>query len=140
MQTATAASQFPVDRAAEAKALFERYGTVFQEVPKLLWRASDGRVVGAFAWTGYTGDTVQMHYVGAHRHWMTREFLRRAFTYPFDQLGVKVILGFLPPERTHAVGVAIKLGFKKLCVVPGVDLHMIAMTRADCRWIEVRNG
>jgi hypothetical protein len=136
MQTATAASPFPENPAAEAKALLERAGVVFREPARMLWRISGGQVVGAFAWTGFDGQTVQMHYAGRHKHWMTKEFLRQAFTYPFDQLGVKVILGFLPANRTHAVAVAVKLGFKKLCVVPGVDLHMIAMTRADCRWLQ----
>ncbi len=120
---------------AELIQLFEEQGTIFQEVPRCLWRVSDGQVLGGFAWTGYTGETVQMHYVGRTRHWMSRPFLHAAFTYPFDQLKVKVILGFLPADRVHATAVAIKLGFKYLCKVPGVDLNMIAMTRADCKWL-----
>ena len=118
--------------------LFAAAGTSLPSpVDALIWRKVGGKVVGGFAWTGYTGDTVQLHFVGTTPWWMTRKLLKSTFTYSFDHLKVAVILGFLPPDRMHAVEVALKLGFKKCCVVPGVGLHMLAMTRADCKWLDL---
>lgn len=101
-----------------------------------LWRATGEFIHGAFAWTGHEGETIQMHYAGAHKHWMTREFLRRAFTYPFQTLGVKVIFAFLPEDKLHARDVAIRLGFRQHGdIIPGVRLWMLTMVREDCRWL-----
>jgi hypothetical protein len=100
-----------------------------------LWREVNRVPVGAFAWTGYAGDTIQMHYAGLNKHWMTRRFLHTAFTYCFDQLKVKAILAFLPEDRVYARDIAIRLGFRSMGLVPGVRLHMLTMVREDCRWL-----
>lgn len=97
----------------------------------------DGQVVGGFAYTGLGAGTVQLHFVGTGPHWVTRTLLRIVFTYCFQQLGVKVILGYIAPERLHAVKVAEKLGFTKIAVIPGVGIHLMAMIREDCRWLDL---
>lgn len=101
----------------------------------IFYREVDDKIIGAFAVTGHGADTVHLHYVGTNRYWITRRLLRAVFTYCFDELAVKVILGFLPPERVYARDVALKLGFSELGIIPGVGIHMMTMTRADCKWL-----
>lgn len=114
--------------------LFTAAGTHLSR-PILLARRVDGMVVGGFAWTDYSGDTIQMHYVGAHKHWMNRQLLEVGFRYAFETAGVKCILAFLPPDRLHAKHVAMKLGFREMGIIPGCGIHMLTMTRDDCRWL-----
>lgn len=102
----------------------------------MLWREVAGKTLGGFAWSDYTGDTIQAHFVGISHSWMNREIVRLSFTYPFDQLDVRVILAFLPKSRTVAREVAISMGFKELCIIPKVDVHMLTLVREDCeRWL-----
>lgn len=122
----------------ELMEMFQASGIEFREPPSLLARKVDGIVVGGFAMTGHSVETIHMHYVGAHRRWMNRKLLHLAFSFCFDQLGVKVVLAFLAPERLHARDVAIKLGFKVFGgQIPGVGIHMLTMVREDCRWLDL---
>lgn len=105
----------------------------------MLWRERDGKTLGGFAWSNYDGDTIQAHIVG-ERRWMNREILRLSFTYPFQQLGVKVILAFLPAHRVEARQVALGMGFKELGVIPGVNLHLLTLVPEDCqRWLTLQS-
>lgn len=117
--------------------LFAAAGVVLPPNTPYIWRDYKGQCVGGFAYTGHGADMVQMHYVGIYKRWMTRELLRRGFTYPFQTLGVRAILAYLPPEHTYARDVAIKLGFRKFGVIPGVGIHMLTMVREDCRWLDL---
>lgn len=118
------------------KAMFEAAGVTFAERVPMLWREVHGKTLGGFAWSSYTGDTIQAHLVGISHHWMNREIVRRSFTYPFQELGVKCILAFLPEHRTEALSVALGMGFKELGVIPKVNIHALTLVREDCeRWL-----
>lgn len=118
------------------KAMFEAAGVAFAEPVPMLWREVRGKTLGGFAWSSYTGDTIQAHLVGISHHWMNREIVRRSFTYPFQELGVKCILAFLPEHRTEALSVALGMGFKELGVIPKVNIHALTLVPEDCeRWL-----
>lgn len=119
----------------ELLAMFQAEGMVWLKPAQMVWREIDGKCVGGFAWTDYDGDTIQAHIVG-QPGWLNRKILYMSFTYPFDQLGVKVILAFLPEARIDARRVALGMGFKELGVIPGVNLHLLTLVREDCeRWL-----
>lgn len=103
----------------------------------MLWREIDGECVGGFGWSQYDGETIQAHIVG-EKNWLNRELLRLSFVYPFHQLGVKVILAFLPAHRVLARRVALGMGFKELGVIPGVNLHLLTLVPEDCKkWLDL---
>lgn len=117
-------------------AMFREAGVTFAEPVSMLWREARGALVGGFAWSQYTGETVQAHFVGVSHHWMNREIVRLSFTYPFLQLGVKVVLAFIPAHRRVARDVALSMGFIEQGVIPKVDIHMLTLVREDCeRWL-----
>jgi hypothetical protein len=119
--------------------MFQDEGMVFHKNASMMWREIDGKVVGGFAWTDYDGDTIQAHIVG-QPGWLNRKMLYMSYAYPFDQLGVKVILAFLPESRIVARRVALGMGFKELGVIPGVGLHLLTLVREDCeRWLALAN-
>lgn len=116
--------------------MFKEAGCFFHGNPtSMLWREIDGRTVGGFAWSNYDGGTIQAHIAG-ERGWLNRKMLYLSYEYPFDQLGVKVILAFLPDHRVQARKVAQSMGFKELGMIPGVDLHLMTLVRKDCeKWL-----
>jgi hypothetical protein len=116
--------------------MFRAEGVEFDDPVSMMWREVDGDLVGGFAWSHYTGDTIQVHIVGVPGRWMNREITRRSFTYPFLQLRVKVILAFLPENRVAAHKVALGMGFKQSGFIPGVNVNMLTLVRQDCeRWL-----
>ncbi|MFI5397613.1 MAG: GNAT family N-acetyltransferase [Candidatus Binatia bacterium] len=116
--------------------MFEGAGTKLDFFTHTVRREVDGIVVGGFAFTGEGAETIQLHFVGTNKRWMTRALLRAVFTYAFQERKNRVILGYIAPDRPHAVKAALKLGFKELVVIPAVDIHMMAMTREQCKWVD----
>lgn len=117
--------------------MFAAEGVHFKESVSMMWREVNDELVGGFAWSDYVpGQMLQAHFVGKPGQWMTRELIRRSFTYPFQELGVRVILACLPSYRDVARKVALGMGFRELGVIPGVDVHMLTLVPEDCkRWL-----
>lgn len=111
--------------------IFNAAECYFHEPASMVWREIDGKCVGGFAWTQYDKRTIQAHIAG-HKGWLNRKLLYTSYQYPFDQLGVKVILAFLPAHRVDARKIALGMGFKELGVIPGVNLHLLTLVREDC--------
>lgn len=68
-----------------------------------------------------------------------RSFLRAAFWYPFDQLGLQLMLGPVPGYNEAALRLDKWMGFKEQARIPGVygehDLVILSMKRDECRWL-----
>ena len=64
------------------------------------------------------------------------------FDYPFNQLGVKKLIGQVPSSNLKALEFDKKLGFKEEArisdVFPDGDLIVLSMRREDCRWLKIR--
>lgn len=101
-------------------------------------RVVDRQLVGVVGYNSFTGASCQMHMAGEGR-WMTREFLQRAFHYPFLAWGFPMVFGTVPSGNTRALDIDRRLGFKELIYIPGAHpdggLHLLQMLREDCRWI-----
>lgn len=76
--------------------------------------------------------------------WLTREFLHAIFDYPFNQLGVKRITGFVPAWNLAAQRFDEHLGFVREAtledVLPEGDLIIYRMKRQDCRWLTLKEN
>lgn len=74
--------------------------------------------------------------------WLTRRFLWTIFDYPFNQLGVKRITGFVPAHNRAAQRFDEHLGFVREAtledVLPEGDLIIYRMKRQDCRWLSLK--
>jgi hypothetical protein len=116
------------------RALFRAAGREFDEPVDFLWRTHGGKVVGGWAYTGKTADTVQMHIAG-ERGWLSTEAIRTGFEYPFDVLGTKVIIAAIPGADNPVLKIAVGLGFTVFGRLEEVDLQLLKMSRAMCRWI-----
>lgn len=85
-----------------------------------------------------------MHVAGEGGCWITRELLRAVFNYPFRQLGVNKVLGFVDSTNKEAIRLDEHLGFQLEAVIkdagPQGSLLLYSMTAEQCRYLEKPSG
>lgn len=117
-------------------AIFGQYGV--REGDVVLGIERDGRIVGAVAYTDFNGASMAMHCAGKGA-WLSRRVLEHLFHYPFVVAGCKTVIATVPSDNARALSLNARLGFKELARVPDADpdgdIVIMAMRRAECRWI-----
>lgn len=102
----------------------------------------DGRIIAVAMYERDNGTSVMTHIAAEPgRRWMTKEFLRAIFDYPFRQLGVSKVIGFVDGDNDDAMRFDLHLGFECEAVLRGAgaggcDLHLLTMTRQQCRFLK----
>lgn len=99
----------------------------------------DGQLLGGVLYQNYRTRSIEMHMQGFEKGWNTPTLLWAVFDYPFNQLKVDKVIGFVPTDRPEILKFDLKLGFKIehtiQDVVPGGGLVLISMSRSECRWL-----
>ena len=101
----------------------------------------DGELIGAVMYDEYNGNNIWMHVAGTDGvRWATKDFLRAVFRYPFEQLGVKRITGWVEASNAKARRLDENLGFKQEAVLSGAardggDVIIYCMKREYCRFL-----
>ena len=107
---------------------------------------NNGNVLWACIYDNYEpGGSIQMHIAIDDPKNVSRQAITAVFEYPFYQLGVKKVLGFVNSENHTALSFDMRLGFQIEAVIKDVydmgDLYILSMTREQCRWLKgVSNG
>ena len=103
----------------------------------------DGELIAGVLYEGYNGHNVWMHVAGQPgSRWMTRDFLKYCFHYPFNELGVSRVSAYVEASNGPAHKLDAHIGFKPEARLKGVasdggDVIIYAMTREDCRYVDV---
>lgn len=100
----------------------------------------DGRIIAGVVYNLYTGTGICMHVAAEGKGWMTKDFLRACFHYPFVQLGCRRVTGLVRVDNFQAQKFDEHLGFKREGIIrqgddDGCDLIIYGMLRRECRWI-----
>jgi RimJ/RimL family protein N-acetyltransferase len=107
-------------------------------------RVEKDELVGVVGFNNFTGTSCYMHMAGEGGRWISREFLRAAFRYPFELLNLTMVFGVVPSGNIRALGIDRKLGFRQLIYIHGAHpdggIHILQMKREDCRWLRKPNG
>lgn len=101
-----------------------------------------GRVRGMVAYDGWTENSVQAH-MAVDAPAVCRSLLRPAFSYPFEEAGKGLLLGFIPAHNARSVRLARHIGFHLAHRVldgwaQGDDLLCFEMRRHECKWLTRR--
>lgn len=124
--------------------LSERIGLPWSTDFRALARVEDGVITAVVGYEGFTGTACRMHMAGDKKGWITRDFIRRAFNYPFNTLGLTMVFGLVPSGNTEALDIDLRLGFRELIYIPGAHpdggLHLLQMLHSQCRWLEKEDG
>lgn len=102
----------------------------------------DGEVIASVLYEGFNGANVFAHIAAIPGgRWLTREFLRAMFHYPFVQLGVQRITGMTDASNWRSRVFNGHLGFKPEAILKragrdGGDAVIYAMFREDCKYVD----
>lgn len=100
----------------------------------------DGKLIAGVLYEGYTGSNIWMHVAAEPgSFWATRDFLGAAFNYPFVQLKLDRVSGYVEASNTAARRLNEKLGFRKEAILEkaardGGDVILYVLWKKDCRY------
>lgn len=104
----------------------------------------DGELIAAVVYDNYQEASVSAHLTIREGAIVTQDFIWYAFYYPFNELKVNKLLGFVASENKKALSLYARLGFVEEYRIPGAalggDLVVISMTRQQCRFLGDSNG
>lgn len=104
----------------------------------------DGDLIAGVLYEQYNGASVMTH-IGAvdNATWLCRKYLWTIFDYPFNQLKVRKILAPVGPTNKRSQRFVEHLGFTLESVIPEAhpdgDLLIYTMTKAQCRWLTLKD-
>jgi RimJ/RimL family protein N-acetyltransferase len=132
------------DNRDDGCAIAERAGTAFNAGRDIsICRLRDYDRLGGVIFTNYTTESIAIHSAGWSPRWINRDMLFVTFDYPFNQLGVNRVFGYVPEDNFHAIRFNEKMGFTHVTRVEGMFKGNIAcllmkLERRECRWLKVR--
>lgn len=117
----------------------KRLGCAFPPSTGIGWQEG-GELVAGVAYNDFNGVNICMHVAAVPgKRWMRREYLKTCFDYPFNQLGVKRITGWVAEGNKEARKFDEHLGFVLETTLsdahPTGNLLVYVMRRQDCRWL-----
>lgn len=102
----------------------------------------DGELIAGVLYEGFNHHNVWMHVAAEPGgRWMTKQYLRYCFEYPFKELGCSRVSGYVEASNTEARRFDEHLGFKQEAILSGAardggDVIVYVMRREDCRYLE----
>lgn len=104
----------------------------------------DDEVVAGVIYEHFTGASITATIANAPGAVLVPGFMRAIFKYPFQQLGVNVIIAFVSESNWKSRNLLEKMGFtqetKVIGAYPDGDMLIYTMSAAQCRWLEKENG
>jgi RimJ/RimL family protein N-acetyltransferase len=104
----------------------------------------DGKLIAVLGYNNFTDKLCQIHVASTDVFWLTRELLFAIFDYPFNKVGLKVILAPICKDNFKSLNLCRKLGFVKVADIPYAhpngDLIIMAMERNQCKWLQQGEG
>lgn len=101
----------------------------------------DGELVAGAIYEGINQHNAWVHLAGKPgRQWMTREFLRYGFYYPFVELGLSRLSGYVNESNLEARRLDEHLGYREEARLKGAapdggDVIIYVMWRDECRFL-----
>lgn len=116
-------------------------GTKFDEHTTCIGQEIDGEIVAVIAYTNIQGKSCCMHSASIVPNWISKDLLWATFDYPFNKLGVKVILAVVASTNEEALKFDRHLGFVDKAYIEDAhedgDLVILAMRKENCRWLSL---
>jgi RimJ/RimL family protein N-acetyltransferase len=102
-----------------------------------------GTLVAGCWYEKWNGVNLHMHIAALpNKRWMSREFLRYCFHYPFVELGCKRVTGYVEASNLEARRFDEHLGFEVEATLkdaaPTGDVLVYVMWKDRCRWLKLK--
>jgi hypothetical protein len=106
------------------------------------WIGKEGHLVAGVWYENYKKTSIMAHIAIEER--ISREFLYTIFHYPFVQLGVEKVIGFVNSSNEAALKLDKNFGFEEEARIkdayPDGDLILLTLTKDKCRFLGERYG
>lgn len=102
----------------------------------------DGEIIAGVVYDSYEPNArISMHCAGIGKRWLTKEFLKYAFYYPFNQLNVNAVINTVSSNNKASIIFTEHCGFKEVARIEGGasdgDLIIYVLYKKDCKWIRI---
>jgi len=98
------------------------------------------KLLSGVIYSDYNLASINMHVAVFDQRGVNRDMLWVCFDYPFNQLKVNWVFGFIRTDNLKAQEFAYKLGYEYCTVIPGVftdaNQLVLRMGPAHCRWLK----
>ena len=102
----------------------------------------NGELIAGVIYENYNGFSLNFHVVFKGR--LTRRFLWVIFHYPFIQLGVYKLIGFVESTNENCTRLDKKMGFVLEHSIKGAgrncDINVYTMTKDQCKFLEIADA
>jgi RimJ/RimL family protein N-acetyltransferase len=120
--------------------VYARTGGTFPEnICTAIGLAKDSKIVAGVVYEGFNGASVKTHIAIDDKEYLTKDFIRIIFQYPFLQLKCKKLIGIVDSSNAAALRLNEKLGFVKEGELKGAsltgDLVLMTMTKEQCKYL-----
>ena len=117
-------------------------GMQFSPYATFIGQEIDGEVKAVVAYDNVLEKSCLMHTAAIVPNWISKDLLWACFDYPFNKLGLSVILASVASTNEEALKLDRHLGFKDKAYIEDAhideDLVILAMRREDCRWLDIK--
>ena len=100
----------------------------------------DGQLIAVVGYNNFTEKLCQIHVASTDVYWLNKDLLFAIFDYPFNKVGLKVILAPICKDNHKSLNLCRKLGFEKVAEIPYAhkdgDLVIMSMKRNQCKWLQ----
>lgn len=100
----------------------------------------DGEFMAVVVYNNWDHENIAMHIASVSPKWATRDSLRTAFDYPFNQLGVQRVTAPVRTSNQKVISLNTRLGFTiegtlREYYGDGDGEILFGMLKNECRWI-----
>jgi len=117
-------------------------GMQFSPYATFIGQEIDGEIKAVVAYDNIMDKSCLMHTAAIFPNWISKDLLWACFDYPFNKLGLRVILASVASTNEEALKLDRHLGFKDKAYIEDAhadgDLVILAMRREDCRWLDIK--
>jgi RimJ/RimL family protein N-acetyltransferase len=98
----------------------------------------DGKMIAGVVYDHYAQRSINMHVAGEGK-WATKHNLRIFFDYPFNQLQVNKVVGYVDSTQQKIINFDKHLGFVEESIIKDAgywgDIVILTMTKEQCRFL-----
>jgi len=122
--------------------LCNKLGEKLPENTTCIGQELDGNLVAVVGYCGFRTKSCVCHIASVGKNWMSKDFLWAIFDYPFNKLGVSVILITISSNNEDSLKFSRHLGFVDKAYIEDAhedgDLVILAMRRENCRFLDIK--
>lgn len=100
----------------------------------------DGELKAVSSYSGFRGSSCNFSLAGKGNY-MSKDFLWAMFDYPFNKLGLKVIIATISGKNDKSLKLSRHLGFTEVANIADAhedgDLVIMVMRRENCKWLQI---